>query len=30
VLRDGARLYGVSPKKLIARVRDAYAREAQM
>jgi CHAD domain-containing protein len=30
VLRDGARLYGGSPKKLIARVRDAYAREAQM
>jgi CHAD domain-containing protein len=29
-LRDGARLYGRPPKKLLARFRRAYAREAQM
>ena len=29
-LRDGERLYRRRPKKLVARVRDAYAREAQL
>jgi CHAD domain-containing protein len=29
-LRDGARLYGRAPKKLIRRVRRAYARESRM
>jgi CHAD domain-containing protein len=29
-LRDGARLYGPRPRKLVGRVRRAYAREAQM
>ena len=29
-LRDGARLYGRRPKKLLGRLRRAYAREARM